>query len=779
MRLEFWARLLAHATLALAAACLAYSESYFVPALQLCFIPFLVLLGAAFLTADRWALPSWAANVLGAVIAGGSFSWLVLQLSREGSLLHELPLPAGLLPYLGPVLLALLVVGLFRQRGPGSFWALQGVGLVQVCLACVLTTGPLFGVLLAAYLACGLGALVLHHFGAEAARGRTPRASLPSVSWLARFVLRYALGVGALALGVFLLTPRGIDGETWDPLQRFGPGAESKHVTGFGEEVDLNGGGNIETSEEVAFSVEAYTKENGENRPKKDLPADTRWRGLVLDHYANGVWSVSGTYRIPPNVPAFRSPADLPDLGSGQFYLIFDVRLRKAGGLFLAEPVRMAPGPTGSPRRLPVRYVRQADRQRLPSLFFEHPHTGTLMPQPFTAQTHYLYEQVTVRGPDPDRVPAEIPARSRTDYIRMLTLTGPPALDGWTRKLIDRLCGQGSFGLTPELRNRLAAATAAAGFGGDDAPYRVPAEYREVVARALSSYLASSGEYAYTLDQRQVLRGSSRDPVVAFLCNTRQGNCERFAAGLALMLRSQGVPTRLVRGFRGAERVGDLGTYQVRQNMAHAWVEVLVPAAVPGSFGSEWLSLDPTTAFGDAGAAPATGEGGLGTTWGKLADFWKRLVVNYNADRQADVWGLLVPGKGPSRLLDAAARGWPWVAAGLLGVAALLSVWRFLPPRGVRRRGAPATGLLLYARLLRILARRARLRPGRAQTPREFGEAAASCLRGDTSTASLSDVPTRVVDLLYRVRFGGELADEAETQALGERLERLAAALRS
>src|SRR5262249_59177878 len=70
-------------------------------------------------------------------------------------------------------------------------------------------------------------------------------------------------------------------------------------------------------------------------------------------------------------------------------------------------------------------------------------------------------------------------------------------------------------------------------------------------------------------------------PTLDFLWNIKQGHCHRYAGGLTLMLRSLGIPARIVKGFRGADALGD-GTYAVRQSHAHSWVEVLLRRSVPG-----------------------------------------------------------------------------------------------------------------------------------------------------------------------------------------------------
>lgn len=58
-----------------------------------------------------------------------------------------------------------------------------------------------------------------------------------------------------------------------------------------------------------------------------------------------------------------------------------------------------------------------------------------------------------------------------------------------------------------------------------------------------------------------------------FLFESRTGHCEYFATALAVLLRLQGISSRVVTGVRGGERTGE-GQWLFRQQDAHAWVEV-------------------------------------------------------------------------------------------------------------------------------------------------------------------------------------------------------------
>jgi protein-glutamine gamma-glutamyltransferase len=79
------------------------------------------------------------------------------------------------------------------------------------------------------------------------------------------------------------------------------------------------------------------------------------------------------------------------------------------------------------------------------------------------------------------------------------------------------------------------------------------------------------------------------DPVDHLLFTSREGWCEPIATAMVVLLRSAGVPSRLVTGFTPGERDLLTGASTVRASDAHAWVEVLVPR-------HGWVSFDPTGA---------------------------------------------------------------------------------------------------------------------------------------------------------------------------------------
>lgn len=90
-------------------------------------------------------------------------------------------------------------------------------------------------------------------------------------------------------------------------------------------------------------------------------------------------------------------------------------------------------------------------------------------------------------------------------------------------------------------------------------------------------------DYSYTLKSLPI----SDNPVEDFLFNHRKGNCEYFASSMAVLLRINGIPSRLVGGYRGGHYNGVGGYYLVSQRNAHVWVEAYID-------GKGWLRYDPT-----------------------------------------------------------------------------------------------------------------------------------------------------------------------------------------
>jgi len=141
-------------------------------------------------------------------------------------------------------------------------------------------------------------------------------------------------------------------------------------------------------------------------------------------------------------------------------------------------------------------------------------------------------------------------------------------------------------------------------------------------AEAIEAYLQK--QYRYTL---QLPSAPQRDPVAYFLFERKAGHCEYFASSMALMLRTLGIPSRVVNGFRGGEFNSVTGSYIVRGRDAHSWVEAYFP-----SYG--WIMFDPTP---PGAGAPSGAWRSAGLYADALSEFWREWVVNYDFAHQVSL----------------------------------------------------------------------------------------------------------------------------------------------
>jgi transglutaminase-like putative cysteine protease len=277
-------------------------------------------------------------------------------------------------------------------------------------------------------------------------------------------------------------------------------------------------------------------------------------------------------------------------------------------------------------------------------------------------------------------------------------------------------------------------------------------------ASRLTAFLAQRYRYSRVLD-----RQTSLPPVEEFLFVTRAGNCEYFAASLAVLLRTAGIPARVVNGFQRGEWNPYGRYFMVRLLDAHSWVEAHID-------GAGWVTLDPSPR---GGQEPAAGPGPVTLYLDALRLRWYRYVVNWSFQDQVSAAGKVKRAAvtwSPSLdwLRDVARVRSALIALLVVAVAVgLVVAWRGGPRvvRAARRRSEPPR---FYARALRVLARRG-LRPAPEETAREFQA------RVQRQASHLAAPLARLTSAYERVRFG-ETAVTAEEQAsLDESVSRLAA----
>lgn len=101
-------------------------------------------------------------------------------------------------------------------------------------------------------------------------------------------------------------------------------------------------------------------------------------------------------------------------------------------------------------------------------------------------------------------------------------------------------------------------------------------------AIALKKYLS---QYPYTLTIETPAQDV--DGVDFFLFTQESGYCTYFASAMTVMLRSAGVPARLVTGFLTGQYIPDVQRSVLRDRDYHAWTEIYFP-----KYG--WITLDST-----------------------------------------------------------------------------------------------------------------------------------------------------------------------------------------
>src|SRR5580704_7952140 len=129
-------------------------------------------------------------------------------------------------------------------------------------------------------------------------------------------------------------------------------------------------------------------------------------------------------------------------------------------------------------------------------------------------------------------------------------------------------------------------------------------------------------DYGYTLE---LLPAAVADPLAQFLFVRKKGHCEYFASAMAVMLRTLGIPSRVVTGFQSGVYNPMTGWQVVRASDAHSWVEAWIT-------GRGWTSFDPT---------PSDPNGAVAGVWARLSlfadaadQFWQDWVLSYDLDRQ-------------------------------------------------------------------------------------------------------------------------------------------------
>jgi hypothetical protein len=295
-------------------------------------------------------------------------------------------------------------------------------------------------------------------------------------------------------------------------------------------------------------------------------------------------------------------------------------------------------------------------------------------------------------------------------------------------------------------------------------------------ANAIESYLQT--HYAYTL---QLSRVAPSDPLADFLFVRRRGHCEYFASAMAIMLRTIGIPSRVVNGFSGGEFNDITSQYVIRASDAHSWVEAYIA-------GQGWMTFDPTPA-GNTQIAPQWSRFML--YMDAMSSFWREWIVNYDLAHQlrltqdashgsravvghAQSWGrteyqkMLAWARRVQDRVGASSVKWGTRAVIaitlvllIISLPRLLLFWQKLRLASRPRRAPQLAASIWYERMLHQTAKLG-WKKSPAQTPEEF----ASVITDEKIQHRVSDF----TEHYERARFGNSAEDASRLPELYEEI---------
>jgi transglutaminase-like putative cysteine protease len=512
------------------------------------------------------------------------------------------------------MVLFIMVIKIFSVRRDRDLMYLAVLSFLMLLAAAVLTVDTLFLLTFSLFILVAIATFISMEMRRSEKEmqvaGVPPRDDIRFHSSLAGISAILGLLTLAGAALVFFILPRV---STSGYLRNFG--VQSSLVTGFSSEVTLGGIGQIQQSNDVVMHIQVqYGK----------LPKDPKWRGITLANFDGRHWW--NTLEVPTQHGLNNSPLDLTRISKFSFYseahpapqlqtLSYRVVMEPMGlNLFFLAPVPLKIN--GDYRRLEIK----SDG----SIFNPRPAEGSSgAGDGENTQTVGVYSaDADTRDPEPyvlDSNSTDYPPRIATIYLQR------PRLDP-----------------------------------------RVAALARQVTASSTSNYrrardieLYLKNNFGYTLE----LPGQREpDPLAHFLFERKRGHCEYFASSMTIMLRTIGIPARVVNGFRGGKYNDLTNSYIVREKDAHSWVEAYFP-----EYG--WVTFDPTPA--GSGDEPQTNWSRMGMYLDAARQVWREWVVNYDFSHQQKLRSDLSTTTGN---VQSSFRQWLWNR--YLRVVELMGQWQ-------------------------------------------------------------------------------------------------------
>ena len=270
-------------------------------------------------------------------------------------------------------------------------------------------------------------------------------------------------------------------------------------------------------------------------RVSQELPYGVYWQAIAYDTYVNGGWQVVESDVEPATHFPDDGPLNLPvNLGREVITQTVTNYLPNSSFLYAAPE------------------VVSTDRQMLVDATYDE--------QGQTLVTA-LRSRFILRQGDQYQVASRVSTADATS-LRTASTDYPQWVRDRYLQLPDTLTPR-----TLDLAEQLAA--------GSDNPYDK--------AIAVRDYLRANISY----NDQIAAAPEGAEPLDYVLFDLKEGYCTYYASAMAVMLRSQGVPARVVSGYALGEYDPTAQNYRVRAVNAHSWVEVYFP-----DYG--WIHFEPT-----------------------------------------------------------------------------------------------------------------------------------------------------------------------------------------
>jgi hypothetical protein len=418
------------------------------------------------------------------------------------------------------------------------------ISLLHLAVAGIVTSELSFALPFVLYMISATWSLILFHIKREierAAREQGKTEPAREIELQKGLVGRYFfLGTGALSLGTLVLTalffvtiPRLSAGYLWRTTLRQNP------VTGFSEEVNLSFSGDIRQGYEEVMRVEPIS-------PPNRVDEYSYFRGVALSHYTGENW-----LKVSPET----SEPEVTDE---------EARSYKSRAAHRRVPHFLSSG-----RRVFLIEFAQAGERELTMRYWLSPLTTDVI---FAAQPLRRLEFFSKESPstlEVDALGSVYNPTAQFGYIAYDAVSKMPVTDenllnsAKTRAIIDRidyttLPSPGRYFRARELQE---FAMKLFRQHNANTPYQM--------AKAIERGLSDTCSYSLSIE-----RTPEVEPVYDFLFNKKKGHCELFASAMAVLLRSVGIPARVVNGYRCGQWNEYGNFYLVRQKDAHCWVEV-------------------------------------------------------------------------------------------------------------------------------------------------------------------------------------------------------------